>query len=116
METEEMVIQYLQSEEYREGKYTPKEFFFITSGIFKLFESLENAEINIRLGIIEAEIISFCMQNADNLFLQSYIDGLRNLLMSDFSLEKLKQCETLFKRMRDIYMRKYANIVTLTEA
>lgn len=68
MKTEDIVLKYLQSDKCREEKYLPKEFFSVTVGFFKLLESLENAEMDIRLGIVEAEIISFCTWNADNVF------------------------------------------------
>ena len=76
---------------------------------FKLLESLENAEMDIRLGIVEAEIISFCTWNADNVFLESHICELKNLLKSDFTFEKLCRCEVIFKCMRNLYLEKYAN-------
>lgn len=60
MKTEDIVLKYLQSDKCREEKYLPKEFFSVTVGFLKLLESLENAEMDIRLGIVEAEIISFC--------------------------------------------------------
>ena len=44
--------------------------------------------MDIRLGIVEAEIISFCTWNADNVFLESHICELKNLLKSDFTFEK----------------------------
>lgn len=115
MKVEEIVVKYLQSDECREGEYLPKEYFCITTGFFKLLESLENAEANVRLGTMEAEIISFCSLNAENQILQTYINDLRSLVTSGFSLEKLQKCENLFKSMRDIYMEKYAKTVMLME-
>ena len=79
MKTEDIVLKYLQSDKCREEKYLPKEFFSVTVGFLKLLESLENAEMDIRLGIVEAEIISFCT------------------------------CEVIFKCMRNLYLEKYAN-------
>ena len=115
MKVEEIVVKYLHSDKCREGEYLPKEYYCITTGFFKLLESLENAEANIRLGTIEAEIISLCSLNADNQALQTYINDLRSLETSGFSLEKLRKCENLFKSMRDIYMEKYAKTVMLME-
>ncbi|QMI80501.1 hypothetical protein [Bacteroides sp. CACC 737] len=109
MKTEDIVLKYLQSDKCREEKYLPKEFFSVTVVFFKLLESLENAEMDIRLGIVEAEIISFCTWNADNVFLESHICELKNLLKSDFTFEKLCRCEVIFKCMRNLYLEKYAN-------
>lgn len=61
MKTEDIVLKYLQSDKCREEKYLPKEFFSVTVGFFELLESLENAEVDIRLGIIESWIVSFCL-------------------------------------------------------
>lgn len=109
MKTEDIVLEYLQSDKCREEKYLPKEFFSVTVGFFKLLEGLENAEMDIRLGIVESWILSFCLLNDDNPFLHSHIKFLEDLLTADFSMKKMKQCEVLFESMRDVYMEKYTN-------
>lgn len=109
MKTEDIVLKYLQSDKCREEKYLPKEFFSVTVGFFELLESLENAEVDIRLGIIESWIVSFCLLNDDILFLHPYIKLLEDFWASDFSMKKMKQCEVLFESMRDVYVKKYIN-------
>ncbi|WP_303207048.1 hypothetical protein [Bacteroides oleiciplenus] len=117
MKTEDaiMIKHLLEDEGYRSINFSPIEYFSITSGIFNLLESLESAEINFRLGIIEAEIILFCTLNIDNVLLKPYVCELREFLLTDFSLEKMQKCKVLFENMRELYMEKYAKTIMLME-
>lgn len=110
-----MIRSLLESDEYRLGNFAPIEYFSIVSGIFNLLESLENAEMNFSLGTIETEIMSLCALSEGNALLESYVHELRELISSDFSLDKLQRCKAIFSDMREVYIGKYAKPIMLME-
>lgn len=113
---DEMIIKHLlQNDESRIDNFVPIEYFSITSGIFEFIKSQEGIEDSFSLGAIEAEILSFCILSADNIFLKAQIDELNDLLLTEFSKEMLQRCLMIFEEIKNLYIEKYLKSVILLE-